>query len=373
VQGVGADVLEPDGGGNWSATATLIPADGIGSNVFGHSVAVSGGTIAVGARGDDDQAADAGSIYVYDRDPNGAWSQTMELHASDGQPVDRLGWSVAIDGDTIVAGARDDDDLGFASGSAYVFERDTGGIWVETAKLLPSDGLPFYGVGTAVGVLGNVAFIGAPGANGSNLGIGAVFVFERQLNGQWLETQKLEDDQPEVDGLGWSIAMDGDLAVVGARRNDCGSQIIAGAAYVYQRQPSGLWTLQGKVQAEDCQERDEFGYAVGLSGNTAIISAWLDDDVATDAGSAYIFSVGPDADANGVMDVCECPADPSACPCPGDLDADRDIDLTDLAIQLAHYGTPGGAQPEDGDIDGDGDVDLTDLSLLLAAYGGSCE
>lgn len=73
-----------------------------------------------------------------------------------------------------------------------------------------------------------------------------------------------------------------------------------------------------------------------------------------------------DCDGDGLGDAC----DASPCGCVGDLDGDDDIDLTDLSIQLGHFGGPGG--PEDGDLDGDGDVDLTDLSLLLAGYGTSC-
>jgi hypothetical protein len=58
--------------------------------------------------------------------------------------------------------------------------------------------------------------------------------------------------------------------------------------------------------------------------------------------------------------------------CPGDLDGDGDVDLSDLSQLLANYGTNGGAAPEDGDLDGDGDVDLSDLSALLAVYGTQC-
>ena len=60
-------------------------------------------------------------------------------------------------------------------------------------------------------------------------------------------------------------------------------------------------------------------------------------------------------------------------PCPGDLDGDLDVDLSDLATLLGNYGTTGGAGYDDGDLDGDEDVDLVDLAALLAAYGTLCE
>jgi hypothetical protein len=58
--------------------------------------------------------------------------------------------------------------------------------------------------------------------------------------------------------------------------------------------------------------------------------------------------------------------------CPGDIDGDSQIGLSDLAIQLANFGVPSGATPEDGDLDGDGDVDLTDLASMLSVFGESC-
>jgi hypothetical protein len=65
-------------------------------------------------------------------------------------------------------------------------------------------------------------------------------------------------------------------------------------------------------------------------------------------------------------------ADEFASHCPGDLDGDGDVDLSDLATLLSNYGMTSGAQYEDGDLDGDGDVDLTDLAALLAVYGSTC-
>ncbi|MFN0138051.1 MAG: dockerin type I domain-containing protein [Phycisphaerae bacterium] len=59
-------------------------------------------------------------------------------------------------------------------------------------------------------------------------------------------------------------------------------------------------------------------------------------------------------------------------PCPGDVDGDQDVDLTDLAFLLTNFGLPSGAEREDGDLDGDGDVDLTDLATLLSLFGTAC-
>ena len=89
-----------------------------------------------------------------------------------------------------------------------------------------------------------------------------------------------------------------------------------------------------------------------------------------------------DCNDNGVLDVCDIEGGssedgnengiPDECDCWGDLDEDGEINLSDLAQLLAHYGMASGATYYDGDLDGDGDVDLADLAELLAHYGESC-
>ena len=113
-------------------------SDGAGGDSFGYSVALDGDTALVGAYGDDDKGGTSGSAYIFTRS-GGVWTQQAKLTASDGEALDRFGYSVALDGDTALVGAYGDDDKAPQSGSAYIFTR-SGGVWSQQAKLTASDG-----------------------------------------------------------------------------------------------------------------------------------------------------------------------------------------------------------------------------------------
>ena len=160
--------VKPVGGwANATQTAKLTASDGTDFDFFGSSVAISGDTIVVGANGDDVGAnLDQGSVYVFVK-PAGPWgnaTQTAKLTASDGADADALGISVAIDSNTIVAGAYQDQ-IGpaFGQGSAYIFVKPAG-PWVngtQAAKLTASNGTDFDLFGESVSVDGDTAVVGA--------------------------------------------------------------------------------------------------------------------------------------------------------------------------------------------------------------------
>lgn len=314
VTGICADIWRRDGPGVWTRTATLIQGDGDIGNYFARSVAISGAVVAVGAIFDNDQAPHAGAIYMYEQEAGGDWPQVAELHASDGQGGDEMGISLDLDGDTLVAGAWADDDLGWNSGAAYVFQRGANGLWGERQKLLAADGLNLDNFGLAVAIRGDTIMVGAPGA-GMNPGMtgGAVYVFQRDADGVWRQTQKLfPPDGDSGAQFGYAISIDGPLTVIGAPQAQVGA-LVPGAAYVYQEDAGGVWSLAARLDPPDPGHHDKFGGAVAVSGTTAVIGAWQDDDVAEDAGSATIFRVSRDVDGNGVMDICE-PPDVQATP-----------------------------------------------------------
>ncbi|MCP4373769.1 MAG: hypothetical protein GY797_37560, partial [Deltaproteobacteria bacterium] len=146
------------------------------------SVAVSGDTVVAGALGDDDNGNDSGSAYVFVK-PGSGWAdmtQTAKLTAADGAVDDRLGSSVAVSGDTVVAGADWDDDNGGGSGSAYVFAKPGSG-WADmtqTAKLTASDGATYDYFGRSVAVSGDTVVVGAYRDDDNGTDAGSAYVFE---------------------------------------------------------------------------------------------------------------------------------------------------------------------------------------------------
>ncbi len=200
----------------------LLASDAEVRDLFGVSVAVSGDTAVVGAYFEDAGGSNAGAAYVFQRDQGGAdnWGEVKKLTASDAQAVDWFGYSVAVSGDTAVVGAYREDAGGGNAGAAYVFERDQGGggNWGEVTKLAASDAEAGDGFGWSVAVGGNTAVVGAPGEDAADTEAGAAYVFQRDEGGadNWGEVKKLTaSDAQAGDWFGWGVAVSGDTAVVG--------------------------------------------------------------------------------------------------------------------------------------------------------------
>ena len=265
--------------------AKLTARDGAAGDQLGVSVAISGYTAVVGAWWDSDNGPKSGSAYVFVRS-GGSWTEQAKLTASDGAAGDRFGYSVAISGDTAVVGAYIDDEKGIDSGSAYVFVR-SGGIWTEQAKITASDGAAGDQFGLAVAVSGDITIVGAltDGDNGPNSGSAYVFL---RSGGSWIEQTKITArDGAAGDQLGVSVALSGDTALVGAS-HDADNGADSGSAYVFVRS-GGSWTEQAKITARDGAVGDQFGYSVAVSGDIAVVGAAHDDDKGASSGSAYVF------------------------------------------------------------------------------------
>ena len=202
----------------------LTAPDGANEDYFGNSVAIDGTRALVGAYGDDDNGNDSGSAYLFDTTTG---SLLQKLTAPDGASGDAFGVSVAIDGTTALVGSWLDRDNGNNSGSAYLFDTTTGSL---LQKLTAPDG-----------------------AKGDIFGI--------------------------------SVAIDGTTALVGAMFDDDNGND-SGSTYLFDTTTGSL--LQ-KLTAPDGATMDYFGFSVAIDGTTALVGAYLDDDNGSDSGSAYLF------------------------------------------------------------------------------------
>ena len=268
----------------------LTASDGAASDFFGSSVSISGDYAIIGANTDDVGAnVDQGSAYIFVRNGNN-WTQQAKLTAADGASNDRFGNSVSISSDYAIVGA-DEDDIGSNAnqGSAYIFVR-SGTNWTQQAKLTASDGVAGELFGSSVSINGDYAIIGAYGDDvGANVDQGSAYIFVRN-GSNWTQQAKLTAlDGAANDEFGTSVSISGDYAIIGAYLDDVGANGNQGSAYVFMRSGT-TWTQQAKLTASNGAAGDVFGYSVSISGDYAIIGAYLDDVGANvEQGSAYIF------------------------------------------------------------------------------------
>jgi hypothetical protein len=302
---------------------TAIDADC--DDYFGRSVAIRGSIAAVGA------TSYSGRAYLFDVNTG---QQVYELLPDDNQAGQAFGISVALNSEVVLVGAAYDSDVGHNAGSVYVFDVDTG---KKIRIMYAEDAQPDDHFGSYVAIHGNIAVIGAPDVDDAAEDAGAAYVFD-VTTGQQLRELVVDDGEP-FDHFGYAVALDGNIAAIGASDEDDADED-AGAVYIFDITTGEQ--LQ-KLVADDGGWRDGFGEATSISGDIILVGAHNHDGGAQDSGAAYVFVGDP--------------------PCPADFDGDGFVNTADLLFLLGAWGTP------DGDVDFDGDTDTADLLALLAAWG----
>ena len=332
-------VFERDSTGHWRQTAYIKASNTDPQDVFGRSIALDGDTLAVaainessgasGVNGDqaDNSRLHSGAVYVFKRDEDGVWAQQAYLKATNPESGGRFGGSVALDGDTLVVGEPQSD---IDSGAAYVFTRDAEGVWSQQAYLEASHGEEHDGFGHVVAVDGATLAVsagfedgGVAGINGDETdnsveGSGAVYVFTRDAGGAWSQQAYIKTAAPglaDLFGLG-SMALDGDLLVVGAHSGEDGgaagingdqadnSARDSGAVYVFTRDAAGAWSQRAYLKASNPEILDRFGWGIAVDLETATIAVGADgedssatgvnggnqsDNRSVDSGAVYVF------------------------------------------------------------------------------------
>jgi len=353
----GQEVQESTGPADWSNATLAYTLDNpspfgsSGNDKFGTDVAISGNYAIVGAdREDDAGGGDSGKAYIYNAS-TGALLYTLDNpNPYGGSPFDYFGASVAISGDHAIISAYDEDDAsGTSSGKAYIYNVTTGTL-VHTL-----DNPNAYSTGKDdnfgrhVGISGDRAIVGAilegnkagkayiynvstgalvhtlhnplPTANNSTDGdqFGTVAISgDHAIVGAYnaddadgtysgkayiynVSTGALVHtlDNPNPfgtsagDKFGFSVSISGDHAIVGAAEEDDAGGISSGKAYIYNVSTGALVHTLDNPNPFGTSEYDRFGWAVAISGDHAIVCAWLEDeaDGVTNSGKVYIYNV----------------------------------------------------------------------------------
>lgn len=244
-----------------------------GGGYFGTSVSSDGQSLLIGASGHDANGPYSGAANVYVKDHQGQWVIQQKLLPADGSDGEHFGDSVAIDGDTAIVAAT-------STLSAYIFERDMQDNWIQKSKFT-ADIPTWPNAGVSVALHGDIALLGAAGPSGGSTFGGQTYVFKRDAQGIWSQEATLISSGSTInDTFGFSVAVNGSLAVVGAPR-----EALVGAAYIFTRNAQGTWGESARLLSDDGFSFTDFGQTVSTDGNTVVVGAPY-----SASGSVFVFS-----------------------------------------------------------------------------------
>jgi hypothetical protein len=274
---------------SWINAPSISSTDTSQGDGFGISIDISGNRAVIGAYQDDDKGENAGAAYVFEYADFGAgsnWRQVKKLVAFDGEANDSFGRSVAIDDNRLIVGAFQDDykfvtfDV-IDAGAVYVYDFD-GTFWQLTQKITSAEGLnstsDFFGL--SIDLDDDRILIGAHGddENGSNSG--ATYVYDL-IGNSWQKSHKLMYGN-SGDAFGYAVSLDSNRALIGAYLND-DIALNAGAAYIFNyNQNTNTWKHFSDIDdllpnSATTNENTYFGTSVSLEGNFALVGAFFDD------------------------------------------------------------------------------------------------
>ena len=264
--GRGAVLVFRAGEAGFELIAALQPADLPPGAGYGTSLDIEEDLLAIGAPGGaislipGPGAPDLqpGAVYLFGS-RSGAWTPLVRLDPADVGPTS-MGASVALSRGEVFAGAPLGGQL---SGAVYHFARTgegEGAEWSHAHTIQPVARAPASGFGMAVAASGDDLVAGAPLAGG---GVGGGFAFRRDETGEWAEVTEFGPGGP-FNFYGLAVALGGDVAVVGAP----GADFFEGAGFLFGRTPAG-WEAEGRIVEEAAALEALVGGEIGCEGGSA--------------------------------------------------------------------------------------------------------
>ena len=352
-------------GNFWVQEAYIKAANANGDNDsnFGYSVSIDGDTLAVSAinedsvwdnitngtsASDNNSSSNSGAVYVYKRTGSN-WAQEAYIKAANSDNDSNFGFSVSLDGDTIVVGAPyEDSDLttitngttandnvtSANSGAVYVYKR-TGSNWAQEAYIKASNNSAGDRFGYSVSIENDTLVVGAylessdqrtitngttaASTDNSMAGTGAVYVYKRS-GSTWTQQAYIKAVNSNVnDNFGRRVSLDNDTIVVGAHLEDSSETTVtngttaasdndksaSGAVYVFTRNSSDIWTQDAYIKASNNDINDNFGDVVSIDGNTIAVGVQLEGSSQTTITNGTTASTNNDNSSSGAVYVYE--------------------------------------------------------------------
>jgi hypothetical protein len=220
------------------------------------------------------------------------WTLQQKLTASEGANNDHLGQSVAIEGNTIIAGAPGHRAFDHPNqGTVYVYTR-SGTTWTQRASISPASAGVGDAFGTSVALAGSTIAAGTPNDSTNGGDAGAVYVFTGS-GSSWAQQAKLTaSDGDRGDELGFAVALDGDTLMAGAPYRDDGGRDDGGSVYFYTRSGTA-WTQSQRLGAAAPVAEDHLGYSVALDGTDAVAGMPGYNGTERDQGGAVAYGFSP--------------------------------------------------------------------------------
>ncbi len=237
----------------------------------GFSVAIDGNRAVVGSPfHDSNSRLNNGAVFVYEL-TNGAWQQVAEVVSPTNRSGDLFGWSVDIEGDTIVVGSVHDDQYAFNSGAAYVLQRSDAGDWQILESLNSERVRRGDRFGVSVAIDGDLIAVGNRFGDGEFLNAGSVSIFRHNGYESYYEADVIESGLSGRYQFGWDIDLRNQRLVVGAPRSETGS------AWLFTLNEYGQAWRQQALTAQSVRSGDQFGSSVAITDEGVFVGAFLHD------------------------------------------------------------------------------------------------
>lgn len=283
---------------NWKQVARLIAADSASDDNFGNALALSKDTLVVGADGKDLLALpDVGAAYVF-INRGGSWDQKAKLLPDDPVPGGFFGTSAGISGNHIAIGATQANPFGLAGDGAVYIYQGSGRNWQQTARLSLDNGRRGDFFGNALAIDGNTLVAGAVfrdiDLGGQRvINSGAAYVYQRTETGWELQAELYPPDTEEFERFGESVSVSESVLAIGAGNKSQAGLSAAGTVYLFTRQGKS-WSEPVKIVADTVTSGDRFGSAVSISGERLVVGAAGRDPLnIQQAGEAFAYKIQP--------------------------------------------------------------------------------